>query len=147
MTEFRQFAALPYLELDGSIAVCLVTSRDTGRWVIPKGWPKQGLTPQDLAAREARQEAGLAGIVSSIPIGSYTYRKRLRFFLRVTCHVAVYPMLCEKQKLIWREKSERRQAWAGCEEAARRVDEPELARLIASLPEWLRHTRQQSDTP
>ena len=137
MHEFRQYAALPYIEQDADIVVCLITSRDTGRWVIPKGWPKPDLAPHELAAREARQEAGLVGAVSAVPVGNYSYRKRLHFFLRVVCHVTVFPLLCDSQKLKWREKGERQLVWTTCDDAARRVDERELSRLLADFPAWL----------
>jgi 8-oxo-dGTP pyrophosphatase MutT (NUDIX family) len=52
-----QYAAPPYRRRAGGvIEVILVTSRDTRRWVIPKGWPVQGLVPRDSAAREAAEE-------------------------------------------------------------------------------------------
>src|SRR5262249_33662947 len=39
----------------------LVTSRETRRWIIPKGWPKRGKSPYRSAAREAFEEAGVIG--------------------------------------------------------------------------------------
>ena len=71
-----QFAALPYRHLpDSTLEVMLITSRDTGRWVIPKGWPAERETAWDCAAREAREEAGLVGQIQKRPIGSYLYKK------------------------------------------------------------------------
>jgi ADP-ribose pyrophosphatase YjhB (NUDIX family) len=38
--------------------VLLVTSRETGRWIIPKGGPIKGFKPAKTAAREAYEDAG-----------------------------------------------------------------------------------------
>lgn len=138
LTSHEQFAALPYVVLDdGSMEVCLVTSRETKRWVIPKGWPKTKLEPHKLARREAREEAGLVGEISPVPIGTFTYRKKLHIFAYVTCTVSVFPMLVEAHRLKWPERDERDVSWFSLAEASRRVDEPDLARLIATLPQWL----------
>ena len=52
-----QFAALCYRRRKTGVEVLLVTSRDTKRWIIPKGWPMNGLTPANAAAQEAGEEA------------------------------------------------------------------------------------------
>ena len=66
----KQYAALPWRYSGGVREVCLISSRETGRWVIPKGWPIKGLTPPQTAAREAYEEAGLGGMMSTKPIGA-----------------------------------------------------------------------------
>ena len=74
----RQYAALPLAAgQDGRPLVMLVTSRETRRWVIPKGNPEEGLAPHALAAKEAYEEAGLVGVVGSEPVGAFRYAKRL----------------------------------------------------------------------
>ena len=93
----QQFAALPFRDEDG-LQVMLVTSRETRRWVLPKGWPIKGLKPHSVAAREALEEAGLTGRMSKEPIGSYRYRKRLRNGAALTCEVDVFPMAVLKQR-------------------------------------------------
>lgn len=133
MQERQQFAALPYVAAGRRILVCLVTSRETHRWIVPKGWPKKKLAPHVLAAAEAMEEAGLSGIVSPAPLGSYTYQKRMRDKVFVLCRVTVYPMLVTAQALDWPERSERDLAWLTSREAARRVDEPELAALLEGV--------------
>ena len=86
-----QFAALPCrIMADGSRQVMLVTSRETRRWVIPKGWPMKGLKPPKVAAREAYEEAGLVGrIIGKRPIGVFYYQKRLPKD-RLLCEVWVF---------------------------------------------------------
>jgi 8-oxo-dGTP pyrophosphatase MutT (NUDIX family) len=69
-----QYAALPYrLRPRRSAEVMLVTSRDTQRWIIPKGWPHKGKAPHDSAAREAFEEAGVLGVVEKRSVGSFRY--------------------------------------------------------------------------
>jgi len=126
----RQFAALPYVRTATGLRVLLITSRETRRWVIPKGWPIRGLRPHEVAHREAEEEAGVRGSVAPDAIGTYSYRKRLHFFSGVTCTVDVYPMLVEKQKLDWKERGQRQLAWLEPHEAADCVDEVELAELL-----------------
>jgi 8-oxo-dGTP pyrophosphatase MutT (NUDIX family) len=129
-----QYAALPLArEPDGSRKVMLVTSRETKRWVIPKGWPIKGLKPHDTAGREAYEEAGLVGPVRKRPIGSYTYEKRLKERQTVTCEVEVFLMKVERRLKRWPEKKEREGRWFTLEEAAEAVDEEGLAALIRTL--------------
>lgn len=126
----RQVAALP-LTLDlGSIArVLLITSRETQRWIIPKGWPMKGLKDWDAAAIEARQEAGVLGKINKTPIGTYSYFKRFADHFELV-EVVVYPLRVTKQLDHWREKGERDALWLSVAAAADRIDEPELAAMI-----------------
>jgi 8-oxo-dGTP pyrophosphatase MutT (NUDIX family) len=137
VAELAQYAALPYIQLDGDVRVCLITSRGTKRWIIPKGWPKPPLQPYEQAAREAEEEAGLVGEIAADAIGSYTYRKRLHFFSSATCRVSVYPMLVRAQYGHWPEQGERELMWVPAGKAAGMVHEPDLARLLAALPHWI----------
>ena len=137
VAELAQYAALPYVALDGDLSVCLITSRGTRRWIIPKGWPKPPLKPYEQAAREAEEEAGLVGDIAADPIGSYTYRKRLHFFASADCRVQVYPLLVKAQYGHWPEQGERELIWVPAPKAAGMVREPELGRLLATLPHWI----------
>lgn len=131
----EQVAALPVaLGGDGRPRVMLLTSRETRRWVIPKGWPIPGLTPRDAAAREAYEEAGLVGgVVHERPIGTYRYEKRLGSGRTVTCEVAVYLFHVDRQLDEWPEKGQRRTRWFGPTEAASLVAEAELAALLLGV--------------
>lgn len=144
MHQLNQIGALPYVVTHEGVLVCLITSRGTSRWIIPKGWPKAGLPPHDMAAREAKEEAGLIGRVSVDAIGSYDYRKRLHMFASVSCRVAVFPLLVETQRVTWREKDERRLEWIAPKKAAKRVDEAELSGLILGLEDWLAGSGQRA---
>jgi 8-oxo-dGTP pyrophosphatase MutT (NUDIX family) len=135
----RQYAALPFRwRPDGTIEIMLITSRDTGRWLIPKGWPVPGLSPQDSAAREAREEGGLVGRVGERAIGLYHYDKRLSDGSAVPCAVEVFALEVERQMRSWPERAERRTQWFALADAAEAVVEPELRALIADLVARLR---------
>lgn len=133
MDEAKQVAALPVRKgPDGELEVLLVTSRETGRWVIPKGWPSKRLKDREAAAREASQEAGVTGRIAKKPIGIYRYRKIEPERARML-DVTVYVLEVQKEKKKWPEQAERQRTWFKPEMAARRVREPRLQRLILSL--------------
>ena len=88
----QQIAALPFRFDDGQLRVMLITSRETRRWVIPKGWPMRGLKPHRAAEREAYEEAGLKGHIGKVAVGTYAYEKRLANGLAVPCEVSVFPL-------------------------------------------------------
>jgi 8-oxo-dGTP pyrophosphatase MutT (NUDIX family) len=133
-----QYAALPYRRRANAILeVMLITSRDTGRWVIPKGWQGAGLAGQDSAKREAREEGGLVGRMGKRPIGNYRYIKKLSDGSSVTCSVEVFTLEVERQLKSWPERKERDTQWFELKKAAAAVDEPELAAMIRNLPRHL----------
>jgi len=127
-----QYAALPYrLGEAGEIEILLVTSRETQRWVIPKGWPMKDKKPHAAAAQEALEEAGATGRIAKTPFGVYRYVKRLKNGAPLVCSVDVFPMLVERQRSRWPEQHQRTAHWFSVEEASEAVDEPELKALIA----------------
>jgi 8-oxo-dGTP pyrophosphatase MutT (NUDIX family) len=129
-----QYAALPYRRCpDGSIEIMLITSRDTGRWLIPKGWPKPGLAPAEAAALEAREEGGLVGQIDNHSIGSYYYDKRLPNGSIAHCVVEVFAFEVKRQMKSWPEQDERSTRWFFLQEAAEAVQEPELRSIIRGL--------------
>jgi 8-oxo-dGTP pyrophosphatase MutT (NUDIX family) len=133
-TRHLQYGALPYRRrADASIEIMLITSRDTGRWLIPKGWPEPGLGAAEAAAREAREEGGLVGRIGDRAIGSYQYDKRLPDGSTVHCAVEVFALEVEQQLKSWPERDERRRRWFDAEEAAEAVREPELRVIIRDL--------------
>lgn len=125
-----QYAALPYRLEGGRLRVLLITSRDTRRWIIPKGWPVNGLKPQEAAAVEAAEEAGILGEVDSTPLGSYRYLKRLKDDQVIAVQVIVFPFLVETQVEDWKEQDQRTLEWFPYRRAASLVAEPSLRRLI-----------------
>ena len=129
----RQIAAMPLRWKGDDVQVLMITSRDTGRWVVPKGWTMKDVKPWAAAAIEALEEAGAKGHVAREPFGTYGYDKRLDDGTRVPCVVRVYPMIVDRLKSEWKEKDERRRRWFHVAEAAGKVDEPELADLLMQL--------------
>lgn len=129
----EQYAALCYRDhQEHGVQVLLVTSRDTGRWIIPKGWPMKGRTPHEAAAVEAWEEGGVVGSVDTTPVGRFTYPKKIKTGT-VPVTASVFLLRVDKLENSYREKSQRKREWVGCEEAARRVREPELKGILLSL--------------
>ena len=124
-----QYAALPYRRAD-ELEILLVTSRETRRWVIPKGWPMKGRKPHAAAAQEALEEAGVLGRIEKQPMGFYQYYKRLAGGLERRCVVQVFPLEVERQLERWPEQHERESRWFSADLAAAAVDEAELSDLI-----------------
>jgi 8-oxo-dGTP pyrophosphatase MutT (NUDIX family) len=132
-----QYGAVCWRMHRGKVEVLLITSRDTGRWVIPKGWPIAGLTPADTAAREAWEEAGVEGSVLEYELGAFGYDKVLGPKSVVPCSVQVYGLRVAGLKDKFPEKKVRRRKWFDHDKAARKVAEPELRELLLALPERL----------
>jgi 8-oxo-dGTP pyrophosphatase MutT (NUDIX family) len=129
-----QSAALPWrIGRDGAIEVLLITSRETRRWVIPKGWPIKGLKSPQTAAREAYEEAGVEGEVEKSKLGAYHYDKRLRSGRVQKVRVSVYPLKVDTEREAWPEVRQREKLWTSPAAAAELVQEAELATLLASF--------------
>ncbi len=129
-----QYGALPYRLSAGSRPqFMLITSRETRRWVIPKGWPKKGKSPRYSAAREAFEEAGVVGTVGRRPVGSFAYEKRFKNGRAVVCEVHVYPLKVRRQNKQWPERRQREVKWVSAKEAAETVQEPKLSAIIRRL--------------
>ncbi|PYB77935.1 NTP pyrophosphohydrolase [Rhizobium wuzhouense] len=131
----QQFAAICHRrkKKTGELEVLVITSRDTGRWVIPKGWHMPGKQPHAIAEREAYEEAGIKGKATSEPFGYYTYMKRMRGGHKVLTRVQVHALDVKSLLKEFPEKGTRRLEWVSCEEAAKRVDEPELKTLFLAF--------------
>jgi 8-oxo-dGTP pyrophosphatase MutT (NUDIX family) len=125
-----QYAALPWRIEGGQVWILLITSRGTGRWVIPKGWPMRGLKAPDAAAMEASEEAGLVGQIEDHPIGAYHYLKQLRPGREVDVQVVVFPFHVTYQADDWKEHGQRTFEWVRYQRAALMVAEPALRSLI-----------------
>jgi 8-oxo-dGTP pyrophosphatase MutT (NUDIX family) len=124
-----QCGALCWRVVREQVQVLLVTSRDTGRWVIPKGWHMHGMTAPAAAAREAWEEAGVEGTVEDQAIGLFRYAKVMSPTFAIPCIVTVYPLKVSKLRRRYPESGQRRRKWFTPERAAKKVDEPDL-RLI-----------------
>ena len=129
----RQVAALPVKRtLEGELCVLLVTSRETRRWIIPKGNPIKGLADHEAAATEAREEAGVVGRIQAEAIGSYQYRKTASDDSDPV-RVVVYLVAVEGALEKFKEKGQREIRWFSVSDAADLVQELELRSIIKTL--------------
>lgn len=115
---------------DGGVEVLLITSRETRRWVVPRGNPIPGRSPTESAAQEAFEEAGISGPVDPEPVGRYFYRKRRRNGALLPAEVQLFRMHVAEERDDWPEKGQRERRWFAAAEAAAAVHEEALARLI-----------------
>lgn len=125
-----QYAALCYRLNKGKPQILLITSRGTKRWIIPKGWPMSDRPPGGAALQEAYEEAGVIGRVTDAPLGMYSYIKTLSQGRALPCVGVVYAVHVDAMKGHFPEEGERRLKWFSRKKAARKVGEPELARII-----------------
>lgn len=131
--ERRQVAALPWRRGANGLEILLVTSRETRRWVTPKGGRMAGKSDAESAAQEALEEAGIEGAVTEAPIGTFRYLKVLKRRAPRWCVVALHALEVRVEHPVWQEQAERQRVWVSREEAVRRVDEPDLKVLIAAF--------------
>ena len=124
-----QYAALCWRLEKGKVRVLVITSRGTGRWIIPKGWPMADRGPHEAAAQEAWEEAGVLGKASDRCLGLYTYDK-VEAKERVPCAVMVFGLKVKTLAQKFPEAGQRRRRWVSRKKAAKLVAEPELARLL-----------------
>lgn len=129
-----QSAALPYRKTaDGKPEVLLITSRETRRWILPKGWIENDVKPHETAALEAFEEAGVRGRIKKKPIDSYIYHKRLNNGDHVLCKVSVFALKVAEELDDWPEKDERQRRWMSVGQAAMLISEGGLVKLLLSL--------------
>ena len=128
-----QYGAICWRKSAAVLDVLLITSRETGRWVIPKGWPMKGVGPAVAAAREAWEEAGVEGKLSGACLGVYSYQKILPKDQSIPCVVAIYGLKVEKLARRYPEQKQRQRNWFSANEAAGLVAEPELRDLLLAL--------------
>lgn len=124
-----QFAALCFRVVDDKTQVLLITSRGTGRWIIPRGWPMDNKTPSEAALTEAWEEAGVKGKALEATLGLYSYTRGIGGE-DVPCVAMVYPVRVKSVEDEYPEAGQRQREWLSPKKAAKRVVEPELARII-----------------
>ncbi|MEG4344442.1 NUDIX hydrolase [Microcoleus sp. A003_D6] len=125
----EQSGVIPYRILDGNIELMLITSSGGKRWVIPKGLIEPDMTPEDSAAKEAWEEAGVLGRVFPDLVGTYEYYKS-----GCTWQVDVFLLQVKTVLENWPEAHKRRRQWVSIPKAIKRVDEPELKVILRDLP-------------
>jgi 8-oxo-dGTP pyrophosphatase MutT (NUDIX family) len=131
----QQYGALcfRYKEDGSEIEVLVITSRESRRWIIPKGWPMKGKKPYEAAAVEAWEEAGMRGRVKKKPVGRYTYLKELADGNVAFCIVDMFQIEVTEMMTDFKERGQRVFDWVSPSEAARRVREIELKSLLVNF--------------
>ena len=130
----RQYGAIAWRRSrSGELKILLVTSRERGRWIVPKGWPIKGETPAKVAALEAFEEGGVFGDVRSEPMGAYDYLKILRDGSTALCRVVLFGIEVRGTLANWPEQSQRKRSWFTVSEAGRTVSDCQLAQVLKSL--------------
>jgi 8-oxo-dGTP pyrophosphatase MutT (NUDIX family) len=133
--QHRQYAAICYRrrKTGDGYEVLIVTGRNSGRWVMPRGWPMEGKAPHAVAEREAFEEAGIKGKADKQPLGHYTYAKQVGDGRVVPCLVEVYAVKVEKTLKNYKEHGQRDRRWVSFTEAQNLVEEPELRGLLMNF--------------
>ncbi|MGY6412253.1 MAG: NUDIX hydrolase [Alkalilacustris sp.] len=126
---------------EGTPEVLLITSRGTGRWVLPKGWPMAGRSLAEAAAQEAWEEAGVRGTVEGRPLGSYGAEKQTDGGLALPCRVEVFALHVTEIADRFPEAGQRTRRWVAPAAAADMVREPDLRALLAG---WAAPVREGS---
>ena len=125
-----QFAALCYRVHKDEVQVLLITARQSGRWIIPKGWPMDGKTPGESALAEAWEEAGVKGKVIGQSLGLFSYHKDIDTNREMPCVAMVYPVKVKTLAKSFPEYGQRKRKWFSPKKAALKVSEPELAHIL-----------------
>jgi 8-oxo-dGTP pyrophosphatase MutT (NUDIX family) len=128
-----QHGALCWRLSRGSVEVLLVSSRDSGRRIIPKGWPIEGLSPSETALQEAWEEAGVVGEAGPLSLGQYHYLKVMGPDRAIPCLVSVFGVKVARLRARFPERKERRRKWYPLQKAAAKVDEPALREILAGF--------------
>ncbi|WP_162009746.1 NUDIX hydrolase [Methylocystis heyeri] len=130
-----QYGVLPYrLTEAGEVEILLVTTRQSRRWIIPKGWPIKGLKPSKSAAREGYEEAGIRGKVGGKSVGAFCYEKRIEEDgVTVPCEVRVFPLLVMQQFDSWPEAHQREARWFEPNKAVSAIKIAGLRELVESF--------------
>jgi 8-oxo-dGTP pyrophosphatase MutT (NUDIX family) len=130
-----QYGALPYRFTPmAALEILVVTTRQSRRWIVPKGWPIKRLTPSKSAAREAFEEAGVRGKIGVRAIGAFTYKKSTgQTADDPNYEVKIFPLLVRRQSPTWPEHGQRVVQWVEPERAIALIREPELKAIVAKF--------------
>ena len=131
---YNQSAVIPWRLHNGEVEIMVILSSRKKHWVVPKGIKEPGMTPQESAAEEAREEAGVEGIVGDEVLGSYVYEK---WGAATTCHVYPLEVTHEIGYEEW-EESHRQRTWVTPQQAAEQLRQPQLGPMVKALVASLR---------
>ncbi len=118
------YGVLPYQHSGHGLELIAVTTRRHDRWIVPKGQPEPGRTPEQVALLEAHEEAGLTGRITGHAL-VLPYPRETG-----STNLLLYPMLVTRMAPRWLESSQRERKVIGLAEAA---DYGEVVRLGARV--------------
>ncbi len=122
---YNQSAVIPFRRIDSKLEILLITSRNKKKWIIPKGIIENHLSPQDSAAKEALEEAGVEGRVFKKCMGNFDYDK-----WGGTCNIQVFALEVEIEHSEWEEKDFRKRKWCSAKKAIKKVTAVELKEIF-----------------
>ncbi|MDA5092505.1 NUDIX hydrolase [Aliiroseovarius sp. KMU-50] len=129
-----QVAALCYRGNGDEKEVLLITSRGTGRWILPKGWLMEDRPASEAAAQEAWEEAGVTkGNLNETPVGAFSYDKELEDGAIAPCEATVFQLKVKELTDDFPEANERNRTWVRPDEAVKMVNEPGLKKLLRNF--------------
>ncbi|MGH6761788.1 MAG: NUDIX hydrolase [Phyllobacterium sp.] len=132
----QQYGVLPWRKSrQGGIEVLMITSRERGRWLFPKGWPMNGKSPLEAASQEAFEEAGVFGDVNPYPVGSYDYVKVMKNGSEADCTVQMFALAVRGTLTHWPERHQRKRRWHRINEAAAAASDEDLSSLLQDI-DW-----------
>jgi 8-oxo-dGTP pyrophosphatase MutT (NUDIX family) len=125
---------LAYRHSHGEVEILLVSKKRSKKWGIPKGRVEPHLSFSELASKEAFEEAGVVGYVSTNSVGVFRAKKQHASGLsHQIIEVWVYLFEVTDTWRKWPEMHKREITWVSCEVAAQQLREPVLAHLCHRL--------------
>jgi 8-oxo-dGTP pyrophosphatase MutT (NUDIX family) len=111
----------------GRLQVAIVTTRGSGRWIIPKGRRERGMEDHEVAALEAFEEAGV--------ITSHSAHEPLQVCLkgRRKTHLMIHVLHIDRLLTRWPERRERHRRLVELEDLRKWIQSRRLRRAVRDL--------------
>ncbi|MBO0344658.1 NUDIX hydrolase [Roseibium sp. CAU 1637] len=137
-----QIGALCYRWMDDELQVLLLTTRDTRRWILPKGWPMMKKKGHRTALIEAFEEAGVIGrVTDKQPFDSFQSHKGFGGGLKVDTSVLVYVIEAVEMTENFPEAGEREIRWLSVGEALDLIEEDAAKPILSRFSEEMQAQR------
>lgn len=137
---YRQSGVVPFRKANDGYHVLLITTRKTGKWIVPKGIIEPDLSPAESAAKEALEEAGVTGRMLDGIQASYSFDK-----WNGRCGVTLFALLVEELLEDWAESADRRRKWVHREDVAEHVQNTELSKSVSRIVREIAETSTAGD--
>ena len=128
-----QVAALCHRKGAKGREVLLVTS-SRGRWILPKGWPIEGLSDGEAALQEAWEEGGVReGRVTAKPIAKFWGTKRFSDGQEIPARISVYGVKVRDMSRKFPESKRRDRRWVSVTKAAKILSEKGYRKALKAV--------------